>query len=419
MCSVASAAPSHRKPLQLRRPPRLDDDRVGLLHAGRRVVGVPRDARHQQRLRVGLNHGFDPVTYLRAVDYARVLQVHLAGHAREPDGTLVDTHDHPVPDAVWALYAEAWALGGPFLRSWSGTTTSPRCPRCWPSSAALVRCAHDPAPRPDWLAAMQARFSAVIRTPLDRSTGTLRAVVDHYPEEASPTCATRQRGRLGAPRGVQPAVLVSSAHGDADGLPVTTALLGPWRFNAHAAAFSRRTRRAPGSSTAHRTAQRFVATLPADDLPVEALTDAATLDASWRALFRAPAAAPFRPRPEDAARILDARLTPSPGVALYVSGGPSWPCVAPARERAGRQRAPSRQSSLRPRGGFFCASRGACVSSRSSPWKPRCCPCFARCPCGRRWAGWRRRAPRPSVRPCLRARSGGWPTGSRGACASG
>lgn len=60
------------------------------------------------------NHGFDPVTYLRAVDYARVVQVHLAGHAREPDGTLVDTHDHPVPDAVWALYAQAWALGGPF-----------------------------------------------------------------------------------------------------------------------------------------------------------------------------------------------------------------------------------------------------------------------------------------------------------------
>ncbi len=31
-----------------------------------------------------------------------------------PDGTLVDTHDHPVTDAVWSLYAKAWALGGPF-----------------------------------------------------------------------------------------------------------------------------------------------------------------------------------------------------------------------------------------------------------------------------------------------------------------
>ncbi len=60
------------------------------------------------------NHGFDPHEYLRSVDYSRVLQVHLAGHTREPDGTLVDTHDHPVPDAVWALYAHAWRQGGPF-----------------------------------------------------------------------------------------------------------------------------------------------------------------------------------------------------------------------------------------------------------------------------------------------------------------
>ncbi len=60
------------------------------------------------------NHGFDPDAYLAAVDFSRVLEVHVAGHAREPDGTLVDTHDHAPPDAVWALYARAWALGGPF-----------------------------------------------------------------------------------------------------------------------------------------------------------------------------------------------------------------------------------------------------------------------------------------------------------------
>jgi len=60
------------------------------------------------------NHGFDPLDYLRAMDFSRVLQVHVAGHSREPDGTLVDTHDHPVTDDVWALYARAWELGGPF-----------------------------------------------------------------------------------------------------------------------------------------------------------------------------------------------------------------------------------------------------------------------------------------------------------------
>lgn len=60
------------------------------------------------------NHGFDPREYLRSVDFSRVLQVHLAGHTQEPDGTLVDTHDHAVASAVWSLYADAWRLGGPF-----------------------------------------------------------------------------------------------------------------------------------------------------------------------------------------------------------------------------------------------------------------------------------------------------------------
>ena len=60
------------------------------------------------------NHGFDPDAYLAAIDFSRVLEVHLAGPVREPSGTIVDTHDHAVSDAVWALYARAWKLGGPF-----------------------------------------------------------------------------------------------------------------------------------------------------------------------------------------------------------------------------------------------------------------------------------------------------------------
>ncbi|HVW24658.1 MAG TPA: DUF692 domain-containing protein [Polyangiaceae bacterium] len=60
------------------------------------------------------NHGFDPKTYVDAIDFSRVLQVHLAGHTREPNGTIVDTHDHPVCDAVFDLYRHAWNRGGPF-----------------------------------------------------------------------------------------------------------------------------------------------------------------------------------------------------------------------------------------------------------------------------------------------------------------
>ncbi len=52
------------------------------------------------------NHGFDPRGYLAGVPGDRVVQFHLAGHSDH--GThLLDTHDHPVCDAVWTLYAEA------------------------------------------------------------------------------------------------------------------------------------------------------------------------------------------------------------------------------------------------------------------------------------------------------------------------
>ncbi|HJQ59062.1 MAG TPA: DUF692 domain-containing protein [Vineibacter sp.] len=52
------------------------------------------------------NHEFDPRAYLAAIPPARVRQIHLAGHLNR--GThIIDTHDHPVIDDVWALYADA------------------------------------------------------------------------------------------------------------------------------------------------------------------------------------------------------------------------------------------------------------------------------------------------------------------------
>jgi uncharacterized protein len=54
----------------------------------------------------GTNHGFDPKVYLDAIPADRVRQIHLAGHSNGRDGLLIDTHDQPVPDPVWSLYAE-------------------------------------------------------------------------------------------------------------------------------------------------------------------------------------------------------------------------------------------------------------------------------------------------------------------------
>src|SRR5262245_42395432 len=58
------------------------------------------------------NHGFSPEAYVDALPPARIGQFHLAGH--QDHGThLLDTHDHPVSDAVWGLYRHAVARFGP------------------------------------------------------------------------------------------------------------------------------------------------------------------------------------------------------------------------------------------------------------------------------------------------------------------
>jgi uncharacterized protein len=59
-----------------------------------------------------VNHQFDPLEYLNAIPPARVQQIHLAGHEDHGD-YLVDTHDHPVRDEVWELYASALRRLGP------------------------------------------------------------------------------------------------------------------------------------------------------------------------------------------------------------------------------------------------------------------------------------------------------------------
>jgi hypothetical protein len=65
------------------------------------------------------NHGFDARAFIDAIPADRVGQFHLAGHSRLGE-LLLDTHDHPVRDEVWALYRHAVARFGavPTLVEW-------------------------------------------------------------------------------------------------------------------------------------------------------------------------------------------------------------------------------------------------------------------------------------------------------------
>lgn len=58
------------------------------------------------------NHGFDAGTYLDSIPAERIFQIHLAGHS-ESGPLLIDTHDHPVRDEVWALYERVVRRTGP------------------------------------------------------------------------------------------------------------------------------------------------------------------------------------------------------------------------------------------------------------------------------------------------------------------
>lgn len=52
------------------------------------------------------NHGFHPMDYLKSLPKNRVQQFHLAGHTHLGDH-IIDSHDAPICEEVWALYATA------------------------------------------------------------------------------------------------------------------------------------------------------------------------------------------------------------------------------------------------------------------------------------------------------------------------
>ena len=58
------------------------------------------------------NHGFDPWCFISSLPAQRIRQLHLAGHS-DYGNYVIDTHDEPVSDPVWALYQRALAHLGP------------------------------------------------------------------------------------------------------------------------------------------------------------------------------------------------------------------------------------------------------------------------------------------------------------------
>lgn len=177
---------------------------------------------------------------------------------------------------------------------------------------------------PAWLSEMQRRFGEVLRTPLDRSTGTLRATVESYDPEALADALDAYNADAGERLAVYNRQYWFRLFGVLQrAFPLANRLLGAWHFNDHAARFL--LAHPPRSWDIDRAPDGFessLATTLGERPDRDVILDAAALDAAWHGLFRAPAVAPFRPTAEDAARLLDARLDPSPAVAIVVERYP-------------------------------------------------------------------------------------------------
>ncbi|WP_415879751.1 DUF692 domain-containing protein [Methylomonas sp. TEB] len=61
-----------------------------------------------------VNHGYDPVAFLRGLPGERIVYGHVAGHDLEPSGLIIDTHGQNTIAPVWELLAEAYRSFGVF-----------------------------------------------------------------------------------------------------------------------------------------------------------------------------------------------------------------------------------------------------------------------------------------------------------------
>jgi len=61
-----------------------------------------------------VNHGYDPVAFLRALPAERIAYIHTAGHYQEAEDLIVDTHGAAVIDPVWDLLEETYRTFGVF-----------------------------------------------------------------------------------------------------------------------------------------------------------------------------------------------------------------------------------------------------------------------------------------------------------------
>lgn len=179
-----------------------------------------------------------------------------------------------------------------------------------------------------WLAEFQVSFGAMVRTALERRTGTLRATPEVYDSSlkaaALPGRALSAEERLAIYNRQYWFRLFTVFHA---AFPLTTRLLSHFTFNDYVSRFllahPPRTWDIDAAVTGFQDFLDEVA--PSPSVPLDgqsalvdrsALLQAARIDAAFHDVFRAPQVEPFRPGAEHAERLLASRLLRSPAAVI-------------------------------------------------------------------------------------------------------
>ncbi len=286
------------------------------------------------------NHGLDPHAYLDSIDADRILQVHVAGHRALPTGPVVDTHDEPVPDEVWSLYARAWSQLGPFptLLEWDDKIPAydacvaevekarrhqaPAAPRAVRASAlrpapeepeppSALRPAPEEPPPPSTLVAWQTALLDAVTQPLTWSPPRAAAAADTYPtsvvERVQSDARASARDRLSAYNEQVWFRWLTVLQG---AYPTLSRLMGLWSFNQLASAYLAAA--PPRSVDLGELGVDLPAHLASSPWDQPLRREAAAYDRAWTELFHLPLTAAWAPSAEAAARLFACRLVPSP-----------------------------------------------------------------------------------------------------------
>ena len=180
-----------------------------------------------------------------------------------------------------------------------------------------------------WLSHFQNEFTQVLRTPLDLSSGTMRADTKKYPRKLSQQVMTELPNSANRGLSVYNRQYWFRLFGAMQSeSPLVSRLLGYWRFNGLAMRFLGD--HPPQEVEIHRIGRGFCAFL-AKELPAKsaipkiAITQAAHIDEEWSRIFLAPEQPRWRPNPDDAAQLLQLKLTPTAALAVVEQ---QWPLLA-------------------------------------------------------------------------------------------